>query len=279
MKTRELAMQARYFVVNVGAAIGPMAGVWFGLTGQQSSFYLTAGAFAVFLVVLTWGFKKHGVIEREHKPAKSQFKTTLRILAQDRLLQCLIFSNVLCMFIYGQMDSSLIQYLTRADVPDLLLLISSMIVANSLVIVCCQFLLLKMMSSMALEKRIQIGLVLLACSQLWFALNPLDLFWGWIGAVMVMSLAEAILFPTMNVHIDRLAPNHLRGAYFGAASFYSLGFAFAPLGGGIILDSLGASWLFAGAAVLCFVVIYLYSILNKLPRPDFETFKAEEVTD
>jgi len=279
VKTRELAMQARYFVVNVGAAIGPMAGVWFGLTGQQSSFYLTAGAFAVFLVVLTWGFNKHAVIERKHKPTKSQFKTTLKILSQDRLLQCLIFSNVLCMFIYGQMDSSLIQYLTRAEVPDLLLLISSMIVANSLLIVSCQFLLLKMMSSMALEKRIQIGLLLLTCSQIWFAVNPLDFFWGWIGAVMVMSLAEAILFPTMNVHIDRLAPNHLRGAYFGAASFYSLGFAFAPLGGGIILDTLGATWLFAGAALLCFVVIYFYSILHKLPRPDFDSFKVDTTTD
>ena len=37
-----------------------------------------------------------------------------------------------------------------------------------------------------------------------------------------MSLAETILFPTMNVHIDRLAPAKLRGAYFGAASFMSL---------------------------------------------------------
>ena len=59
--------------------------------------------------------------------------------------------------------------------------------------------------------------------------NSLDLFWGWIGAIVVMSVAETILFPTMNVHIDRLAPDHLRGAYFGAASFYDLGFALAPL--------------------------------------------------
>ncbi|PKI11159.1 MFS transporter, partial [Shewanella sp. 11B5] len=127
----------------------------------------------------------------------------------------------------------------------------------------------------SLVHRIQFGLMLLVCSQVWLAYNPIDLFWGWIGAVVVMSLAETILFPTMNVHIDRLAPKHLRGAYFGAASFYDLGFAFAPLGGGIILDHLGGYWLFIIGALLSLVVIYLYSILEKLPRPDFAALKLD----
>lgn len=282
-QTRELAMQMRYFVVNVGAAIGPMAGVWFGLTGEQSSFFITAGTFAVFLVVLYVGFKTHGKISlgkeqqtTSEKVADSSFKSTINILKQDKLLQCLIVANIICMLIYAQMDSSLIQYLTRAEVPDLVLLISSMIVANSVLIICCQFILLKMMAAMALESRIQIGLLLLAVSQAWFAVNPLEFFWGWIGAVLVMSIAEAILFPTMNVHIDRLAPAHLRGAYFGAASFYSLGFAIAPLLGGLVLDHFGGFWLFLIASLLCFVVIYLYRILPTLQRPDFAELKVTE---
>ena len=55
-QTRELAMQSLYFIVNVGCAVGPLAGVWLGLTGEQSSFYITAGAFAILLVLLVWGF-------------------------------------------------------------------------------------------------------------------------------------------------------------------------------------------------------------------------------
>lgn len=73
----------------------------------------------------------------------------------------------------------------------------------------------------------------------------------------------------MNVHIDRLAPTHLRGAYFGAASFYYIGFALAPLGGGALLDFLGGAWVFAIAALLVLLVMYLYSILETLPRPNF----------
>ncbi|MEM6189963.1 MFS transporter [Shewanella scandinavica] len=328
-KTRELAMQSLYFIVNVGCAVGPMLGVWLGLTGKQSSFYLTAVAFAVLLALLYWGFNHQtrqdvalaaGASSNDNlsdatsgtesdgasgsvndcvnditsdgvnrgvnglssdtetstkKAAVVSRKQIVAILLQDKLLQCLIFANILCMFIYAQMDSSLIQYLTRAGAPDLLTLISGMIFTNAMVIISTQFLLLKLMARFPLVKRIQIGLLLLICSQIWLAFNPLDLFWGWIGAIMVMSVAETILFPTMNVHIDRLAPDHLRGAYFGAASFYDLGFALAPLGGGIILDHFGGQWLFLTGAALSVLVIYLYSILDRLPRPDFSMFKAD----
>ena len=299
--TRELAMQSLYFVVNVGCAVGPMLGLWMGLTGEQSSFYITAVAFAFLLALLWWGFHQHSKIEKiepviakvtennedtaslatqsQSQPSsKTKVKgkrqaaagnQIIKVLIADKLLQCLIFANILCMFIYAQMDSSLIQYLTRAKVPDVLELISAMIFTNALVIISTQFLLLKLMANLSLISRIQIGLVLLMCSQIWLAGNPLTLFWGWIGAIVVMSLAETILFPTMNVHIDRLAPDHLRGAYFGAASFYEFGYAIAPLGGGIILDNLGGPWLFFIAAALTLIVMYLYSILDKMPRPDF----------
>jgi MFS family permease len=288
-KTRELAMQMLYFAVNVGCALGPMLGVWLGLTGEQSSFYITAIAFALLLVLLHWGFKTHQGVDRtntthandnsDRSSVDDEVKQTnhinrqqvIKTLSADKLFQCLIFANVLCMFIYAQMDSSLIQYLTRAKVPDLLQLISLLIFTNALVIISTQFLLLRLMAQLSLIARIQVGLVLLMCSQIWLAINPLTLFWGWIGAIVVMSLAEAILFPTMNVHIDRLAPNHLRGVYFGAASIYELGFAIAPLGGGMILDYFSGFGLFMTGACLSLLVIYIYSILDRMPRPDFQS--------
>ena len=267
---RELALQTRYFVVNVGCAIGPMLGVYFGITGQQSGFLLTAVAFAIWLVMLAIGIKRHGDIQEHKQDADHKLSDTWKILLQDRMLQCLIVANIICLFVYAQMDTTLIQYLTRAEVPELMTLISSIIFTNALVIITSQFVLLKLMVSLSLTHRIQIGLVLLALSQLWMAFNPVTLFWGWIGATVIMSFGEAILFPTMNVQIDRLAPKHLRGAYFGAASFYAIGYSVAPLGGGILLDYLGGFWVFAIGAALILVVIYLYSILHNMPRPDFE---------
>ncbi|MDF0533093.1 MFS transporter [Shewanella sp. A32] len=277
-QTRELAMQSLYFMVNAGCAVGPMAGVWLGLTGQQSSFYITAVAFALLLIMLYWGFRQQRLVRKIAADTTSDsavnLRMTFKVLLADRLLQCLILANILCMFIYAQTDSSLIQYLTRAKAPQLLALISGIIFTNACVIITSQFVLLKLLASYPLTRRIQIGLLLLLLSQLWLALNPIELFWGWIGAIVVLSLGETILFPTMNVHIDRLAPDHLRGAYFGAASAYDFGFALAPLGGGIILDHWGGPALFTTAALLTLIVIYLYRILDRLPRPDFAHLAA-----
>ncbi|MCL1074412.1 MFS transporter [Shewanella dokdonensis] len=280
-QTRELAMQSLYFMVNAGCAVGPMAGVWMGLTGKQSSFYITAVAFALLILMLHWGFKRQQQrpivqLDNAQPTAKYGMGMTLKVLLADRLLQCLILANILCMFIYAQTDSSLVQYLTRAEAPGLLSLISSIIFTNACVIISSQFLLLKLLASYPLTRRIQIGLLLLLVSQLWLALNPIELFWGWIGAIVVLSLGETILFPTMNVHIDRLAPDHLRGAYFGAASAYDFGFALAPLGGGIILDHWGGPALFVTAASLTVLVIYLYRILDRLPRPDFTSLSKPQ---
>lgn len=278
-QTRELAMQSLYFAVNVGCAVGPILGVSAGLTGEQSSFYITVVAFAILLLLLFIGFKHQEgknelVSESEAEsetsaPAETSIRETFAILMQDKLLQVLIAANILCLFIYAQMDSSLIQYLTRAEVPALLELISTMIFTNALVIISCQFILLKLFAQRPLLTRIKFGLVLLISALIWFAFNPLEFFAGWIGAVIVISLAEAILFPTMNVHIDQIAPKQHRGAYFGATSLYDLGFALAPIGGGLILDLYGGRWLFLGCAMLGLVVMALYLTADKVKRPDF----------
>lgn len=305
-RTRELAMQSLYFIINVGCAIGPIIGVSMGLTGEQSSFYLTVYAFAFLLVMLFFGFrnqakldskkreaiKQHSIdtadnnhafneksctskkgspnsiaeAEAENDAPKVTFSTTLKIMAHDKLLQCLILANVICMFVYAQMDTTLIQYLTRAEVPELLSLISTLIFVNAIIIITLQFPLLKLMARLTITQRIQIGLGMLFISQIWMAVNPVDYYWGWIGSIAIMSIGETILFPTMNVHIDRIAPNHLRGAYFGAASFYEFGYAFAPLGGGLILDYLNGTWVYSIGAVLILLVMYLYFILESLPR-------------
>lgn len=282
--TRELAMQSLYFAVNVGCAVGPMLGVLLGLTGEQSSFFITVYAFAFLLVLLTWGFKhqdkSHAKVDidnsvstpsTETPETKTGFKQTFSVLVQDKLLQCLILANILCFFIYGQMDSSLVQYLTRAGANNLLELVSSMIFTNAIVIITCQFLLLKLLASRPILVRIRFGLVLLICSQIWFAFNPLTFFAGWLGAVVIMSLAEAILFPTMSVHVDRIAPTNLRGAYFGATAFYDLGYALAPIGGGLLLDMFDGRTLFLVCTAIAVVVFLLYLIMDKLKRPAFIT--------
>jgi MFS family permease len=270
-QSRELALQFRYFLINVGAALGPIIGVWAGLSAQQFTFGLTALSYLLVCLAFLWGFAhtETGRLAHRRRDMSANFRGTLAALRKDHVFLVVIVANVLTLFIYAHMDSSLVQYLTRANAPNLVKLISSVILVNALTIVLFQFPLLRLMRKIEIKGRIVIGLGVLAAGQVWFALNPVHWFAGWMGATFVVSLAEAVLFPTMSVQIDRLAPDHLRGSYFGASSFYSLGWSAAPLVGGIVIEWWSGPalyWLMFG---LCGLVFLLYQLTERLSRPQW----------
>ncbi|WP_444938607.1 MDR family MFS transporter [Microbulbifer sp. JMSA002] len=278
--SRELALQLRYFLINAGAALGPIVGVWAGLSAQQSTFGLTSLSYLLLALAFIWGFAKteKGQLSKSNGDGSVDLGSTLAILRRDHVFMVVIFANILTMFIYAHMDSSLVQYLTRAEAPRLVELISSMIFVNAMTIVLLQFPLMQLMRKLDINGRIMIGLVILAAAQMWFALNPVHWFWGWMGATFVLSLAEAILFPTMSVQIDRLAPEHLRGTYFGASSFYALGWALAPLAGGVVLEWWGGPTLYWMLLALCGVVFVLYRTTAYLSRPQWPEQKEQTIS-
>lgn len=264
---REFALQVRYFAINVGAALGPLAGVWLGLTAQQSTFNATALVFILLTAAVFIGFSKQSPSQRKAKKTPFSFIQTFNLMARDQVLLLLVLANILVLYIYAHMDTSLVQYLTQAGVPQLVELVSAVILTNALTIISFQFVLLKLLGKYSLNQRVVFGMFLLAIGQLMMALNPVDLYWGWIAAVFLMSLGEAILFPTMNIQVDRLAPAHMKGAYFGAASLFSIGFAIAPYFGGVILSAASGPVLFLSNVLLCGVVLVLYYLIRYAKRP------------
>ncbi|MBQ4836261.1 MFS transporter [Pseudoalteromonas luteoviolacea] len=258
---RELALHLLYFLVNVGAAIGPLFGLWAGLNGEQFSFIYTAFAYLVLLLALI--VKQASAMKVERDSAQNSvpsFGAWLRILRQDTRFLWVLLATFLIYLVFGQGDSSLVQYLTRAQVPELAVLISSLIITNSLIIVIFQFPLLHVMRDWSIQSRLYCGGWILILSQLMMAFNPVSSFWGWIGAVAVLSFSEAIMFSNINIYIDRMAPSHLKASYFGAAGLCSLGFAFAPLLGGVLLDWGSGTTLFIAMAIASLKAIYLYRL-------------------
>lgn len=279
--SRELALQFRYFLINVGAALGPIVGVWAGLSAQQSTFGLTSLSYLLLALAFVWGFARteSGRLASKQRDAGVSLGNTLSVLRRDQVFLVVIIANILTLFIYAHMDSSLVQYLTRTEAPGLVELISSMIFVNASTIVLLQFPIMKLMGPLAINTRIVIGLGILSISQIWYALNPVDWFWGWLGATFILSLAEAILFPTMSIQIDRLAPSHLRGTYFGASSFYAIGWSMAPLIGGVIIQWWSGPALYGLLVALCGVVFVLYRLTEYLSRPEWPEPEGTVVAD
>lgn len=248
LKDRELAMNIRYFLLNLGGAIGPLIGITLGLAHPQVLFIATGITYLIYALWLLMAIERKGHHVKPDTSLLPNFARTLRVISKDSIFVKMMIANFIMMFVYAQMESSIPQVIVRSSVSDAAQLVASLVLVNTLTIIIFQFPTLKWLEHVPLFVRTRIGMVLMMLAQVGFLFTPTDWPYGWYIAGFILSMGEVIAFPTLNVQIDRMAPAHLRGSYFGAAALYSLGFAIAPLVGGVVIESLNPSWLFVSAS-------------------------------
>lgn len=61
-----------------------------------------------------------------------------------------------------------------------------------------------------------------------------------IVSMAIFTLGEILNYPAANMLIDKLAPEHMRGTYFGAQTLTNLGHFMGPWVGGFLLVRYGA---------------------------------------
>ncbi|AVH33673.1 MFS transporter [Vibrio fluvialis] len=267
LKDRELAMNIRYFLLNLGGAIGPLIGITLGLAHPQVLFIATGITYLIYALWLLMAIERKGHHVKPDTSLLPNFARTLRVISKDSIFVKMMIANFIMMFVYAQMESSIPQVIVRSSVSDAAQLVASLVLVNTLTIIIFQFPTLKWLEHMPLFVRTRIGMVLMMLAQVGFLFTPTDWPYGWYIAGFILSMGEVIAFPTLNVQIDRMAPAHLRGSYFGAAALYSLGFAIAPLVGGVVIESLNPSWLFGVCIVLCLGMIWLYWLAEHQEDP------------
>ncbi|WP_434663676.1 MDR family MFS transporter [Aeromonas sp. NJAU223] len=263
-KARELALHLRYFLLNLGAAIGPLLGVSYGLSARQETFLLLSASYLLLGLIFIIGFRLAGC--QASRAAGPDMRAVLRVLWLDRGFLLLTLANLLLMLVYAQFESPLIQYLTRAGAPEVEHLIGYLVAINALTIVILQFPLLHLTANWSTKRRLQLGVAFFLGAQLQFALGDTAIWWHWMVAVILLSIGECILFPLLNVLVDQMAPEHLKGSYFGAASMSGLGIAIGALLGGWILTHWGGSLLYGVMALLCLAILQLYGWGTRAPR-------------
>ncbi len=257
-KDRELALNARYFLLNIGAALGPLMGVTLALAHPQNLFLATGITHLIYCGWILFGIERKGTIALVDKSSLPNFRQTIRVISNDKVFILLLMANLLLMFVYAQLESSVPQVIVRSGIVDSAQLIATLMFVNASTIVLLQFPVLKLMEHLPLFSRTRIGMVLIGLGQIVFIFTPSDSPWGWGLACFIVSVGEVITFPTLNVQIDRLAPAHLRGSYFGAAALCALGFAIGPALGGVMIEWFGSQWLFGLCLVISIAMIWLY---------------------
>ena len=205
-RSRELALYCRYFLINLGAALGPLIGLTLGVAARRHLPGHRAGLLllrpAALAPAAPLELKRRSLAPR----SSTGFLEACLSMARHRAFTLLLLCNMLAALIYATFDSTLVQYLTRSGLPDVVNSIALLVTINALTIVVAQFPLLRLLENTGTGGRLMLGMLLMLLAQLGFAWTPVTLFAGLALATVVLSLGELIVFPTFSVEVDQLTP-------------------------------------------------------------------------
>jgi len=223
----------KYTLRNVGYAVGPLLGVAMLELDDHLPFVASA------LIGLGTGLAYQRLGDRGLQAAApaqlgAAFAQVALGLARDRRLVYFTLGGVLSAVVLGQFGAYLSQYLMVTTSPaEAARLVGYLVTTNAVTVIALQHLIGRRISRQHLMPWLLAGMGLFIAGLLGFSLA--DSVLAWCLAMLVFTLGEIIVIPAEYMFIDLIAPEHLRGVYYGAQNLSNLGTALGPVMVGIAL--------------------------------------------
>ncbi|WP_410481531.1 MFS transporter [Pseudomonas plecoglossicida] len=217
----------KYTLSNVGYAAGPLLGVAM-LELNDGMPFIASALLGLGMCLAYWRLGDRSLqASPPDKPAAGFGQVALG-LAGDRRLVCFTLGGVLSAVVFGQFTAYLSQYLVVTRSPaEAARLVGYLVTTNALTVIALQYLIGRRISRQRLMPWLLAGMGLFIAGLLGFALAGSVL--AWCLAMLVFTLGEIIVIPAEYMFIDLIAPEHLRGVYYGAQNLSNLGAALGPV--------------------------------------------------
>jgi MFS family permease len=252
---RAKVFSLRYTLTNIGYATGPMLGVL--IAGQLPlAPFLIASGIAFCSVFLMIGIPP---TQRDENVKPLSFLDTLATLRSDRTLIMFTCGSLLSTIVHGRYTLYMSQYLLVMYKPDQALNIMSAVLAcNAITVVLMQYQIGRFLKREQLRYWISVGVVFFIIGLLGF--SRADSMLSWCVAMFIFTLGEMIIYPAEFLFIDTIAPEALRGSYYGAQNLAAFGGALSPVICGYLLINAAPTSMFyvlsgltAVGGTLCFL--------------------------
>ncbi|MHA3737299.1 MFS transporter [Pseudomonas sp. Eth.TT006] len=247
MSQRAKAFSLRYTLTNIGYATGPMLGVVIAGFYPIAPF-LIAAAIAFGSVFLMSGIPKAAdPVTTIGQP--QSFLKTLITLKNDRTLIMFTCGCLLSTVVHGRFTLYLSQYLlVIEDSRSALQTMAALLACNAITVILLQYQIGRFLSREKLRYWIAAGTSLFILGLIGFSLANSLL--GWCVAMFIFTLGEMIIYPSEFLFVDTLAPEELRGSYYGAQNLAALGGALSPVICGFLLMHSPAPTMFYALSAL-----------------------------
>jgi MFS family permease len=234
------AFSINYTLVNVGWAVGSSLGVMVAGLNPLLPFYLSGGLALFTVTALSFSLHR----QRTAPPAATDavpsvppnFRQTLTILRNDHRLIYFTLGSTLGAVVFGQFTGYLSQYLILVSNAEFAYqVIGAVMIVNACIVIALQYLLSRGMRQENMLRWLALGTVFFILGLIGFSLAGQSL-WLWAIAMAIFTLGEIIVIPVEYMFIDFIAPQHLKGSYYGVQNLSALGGAINPVLCGFILS-------------------------------------------
>lgn len=241
----------RYTAINVGVAVGPIAGAVLAKTSVALPFLITAVIYLMYVISLQSLLNRFGIKKIEgQKKEQITFVHAFRVVVQDKAFRLYMIAGVLGAIGYSQMSTTLAKFV-EMSVPNGVELFAILMSVNAIVVVLLQMPLTTWAEKKTPLTAIVVGNVMYALGDIGFAFAGTWLIF--VIAMVLFTFGEILTFTSGDVLIDRMAPEAMRGSYYGAKSFSNLGQFIGPWLGGLLLAAYGGTVLFLVVAAFSLI--------------------------
>jgi MFS family permease len=253
----------QYLVFNVGFAVGPLLGVFLGVSGGRGAFLIAALSYAVYFAILASALRVVGTVaaaRTETTSVLTRFAGSVRAVAADRRLLCFLVAGLLLEAVHLRISALLAQDLA-IDFSDGAAILAVVMTTNAVTVVVFQLFASKIVLRKDPVTAIVIGGLLMFAGMVGFA--TATAMWAFIVAMVVFSIGETFIVPSEFAIVDRIAPEERRGSYFGAQTFAQLGGFVGPYLGGLLLATWNGTVMFLGIGSLALLSAAFYLAVGR----------------
>jgi MFS family permease len=253
----------QYLVFNIGFAVGPLLGVFLGVSGGRGAFLVGALSYAVYLAILASALRVAPTInaaKTETTSVLNRFAGSVRAVTTDRRLLCFLIAGLLLEAVHLRISALLAQDLA-IDFTDGAAILAVVMTTNAVTVVVFQLFASKIVLKKDPVTAIVIGGLLMFAGMFGFA--TATGMWAFIVAMVVFSIGETFIVPSEFAIIDRISPEERRGSYFGAQTFAQLGGFVGPYLGGLLLATWNGTVMFLGVGVLALLSAGFYLAIGR----------------
>jgi MFS family permease len=250
---KQMSFSHRYIVINVGAALGPLLGIFIAGAGFISVF----DASALMIVIFSLSIFLIKDVKPETIGNKNYMNLIdiIKIVVSRKDVSFILMASILSYIFFSQLLSTLAVIVSKE--PGGSTLYAQLLTANAVIVISLQSLVGRLSLRQGTRQSFIQGALLfvLACASiLIFEGTP-----RYFLFIVFFSLGEMFIFPTVSVVFSKLSKDGNHATFQGIASLSSLGGAIGPLLGSAILDQMGASALFYGLALVAAASGILFS--------------------